>query len=417
MKGKHLGLLAALVVCIFVLGSVAAFGLTLGNFQILPVSKALKLGLDLRGGASVLLEAKDNPKDPVTKEKIERAIGTIRTRIDSIGVTEPSITASGDKRILVELPEIKDTQKALDLIGKTAQLQLLDEKNNVVITGSDIKTAKGVYIKSQNGMGTDQPVVSFTLTKEGATKFADATKANIGKQIRIVLDGEVISSPVVNSEIPDGEGVIEGSKDLEEASNLATLIRAGALPVELTTLQVTSVGPQLGANSLERTVYAGMIGVLIVFIFMIVLYRVPGVIADITLVLYLTLVLLVLAGFKATLTLPGIAGIILGVGMAVDANILIFERLKEELRTGKTLRAAMDAGFKRAFLTIFDSNLTTIIAAAVLFYFGSGTIKGFAVTLIVSILISMFTAITVTKYLLTTLISSGLIKNPKFYSR
>lgn len=417
MKGKHLGLLAALIVFIFILGSVATFGLTLGNFQIVPVSKAIKLGLDLRGGASVLLEAKDDPKDPVTKEKIERAIGTIRTRVDSIGVTEPSITASGDKRILVELPEIKDTQKALDLIGKTALLQFIDEKNNVVLTGSDIKTAKSEFIKDQNGLGADKPVVAFTLTSDGAKKFATATKENIGKVIKIVLDGQAISTPVVNSEIPDGSGIIEGSKDIDEAANLATLIRAGSLPVELTTLQVTSVGPQLGANSLERTVYAGIIGILIVFLFMIVLYRVPGVLANISLVLYLTLVLLILAGFKATLTLPGIAGIILGVGMAVDANILIFERLKEELGTGKTLRAAMDAGFKRAFLTIFDSNLTTVIAAIVLFYFGSGTIKGFAVTLIVSILVSMFTAITVTKFMLTTLISSGLIKNPKFYSR
>ena len=417
MKGKHLGLLAALVLFIFVLGSVAAFGLSIGNFKILPVGKALKLGLDLRGGASVLLEAKDNPSDPVTKEKIERAIGTIRTRIDSIGVTEPSITASGDKRILVELPEIKDTQKALELIGKTAQLKLVNEKGVEIITGSDIKTAKAAYQSNQDGLGADVAVVQFTLTPEGAKKFAVATKANIGKVIRIELDGEVISAPMVKSEIPNGEGVIEGSATLEEAASLATLIRAGALPVELTTLQVNSIGPQLGANSFERTVYAGGIGILIVFIFMIVLYRVPGVIANITLILYLTLVLLILAGFKATLTLPGIAGIILSVGMAVDANILIFERLKEELGTGKTLRAAMDAGFKRAFLTIFDSNLTTIIAAVVLFYFGSGSIKGFAVTLIVGILTSMFTAIVVTKYLLTTLIRSGLIKNPKFYSR
>ena len=417
MKGKHLGLLAALVLFIFVLGSVAAFGLSIGNFQILPVGKALKLGLDLRGGASVLLEAKDNPSDPVTKEKIERAIGTIRTRIDSIGVTEPSITASGEKRILVELPEIKDTQKALDLIGKTAQLKLIDEKGTVIITGNDFKTAKAAYQKNQDGLGADVPVVQFTLTPDGSKKFAIATKANIRKVIKIELDGKVISAPMVNSEIPDGEGVIEGSATLEEAANLATLIRAGALPVELVTLQVNSIGPQLGANSFERTVYAGGIGILIVFIFMVVLYRVPGIIANITLILYLTLVLLILAGFKATLTLPGIAGIILSVGMAVDANILIFERLKEELGTGKTLRAAMDAGFKRAFLTIFDSNLTTIIAAVVLFYFGSGSIKGFAVTLIVGILTSMFTAIVVTKYLLTTLIRSGLIKNPKFYSR
>ena len=414
MKTKSLSIFLAIVVLISVIAYIAMFGINIGKTQIVPVQKLIKLGLDLRGGASVTLEAKDDPNDPVNKEKIDRAIATIRERIDSLGVTEPTITAQGTKRILVELPEIKDTQRALDIIGKTAQLKFVEEDGTVILTGSDIKKAEATY-SNQSGM-TQEAVVSFKLSAEGGKKFAEVTSRSIGKRIAIVLDNKVISAPTVQSAITGGEGIITGSGTIQEAADLATLISAGALPVELTTLQVNSVGPQLGANSFDKTLYAGEIGILIVFAFMILYYRVPGLIANIALVLYTVLVLCILAGFKATLTLPGIAGIILGIGMAVDANILIFERMKEELRNGKTLRAAMDAGFRRAFLTIFDSNLTTIIAAVVLFIFGTGTIKGFAVTLIISVLTSMFSAIVVTKYLMKLLIKSELIKNVKFFS-
>jgi preprotein translocase subunit SecD len=233
--------------------------------------------------------------------------------------------------------------------------------------------------------------------------------------IGIYLDKQPISLPTVQSVIPDGKGIITGSGSIEEAGDLATLIRAGALPVELETLSVTAVGPQLGANSFEQSIRAGQIGILLVLVFMLLFYRLPGLVSDIALVIYTLIVLTILASIKATLTLPGIAGIILSIGMAVDANVIIFERIKDELRLGKTLRAAIDSGFRRAFLTIFDSNITTLIAAVVLFYFGTGPIKGFAITLSIGILSSMFTAIVVTRYLLKLLVGSNLIKNLKLF--
>lgn len=413
MKTKSLAAFIAIVVLVAILATVAAFGVNLGVVKIPAVDKMIKLGLDLRGGASVVLEAKDTANDPVSKDKIDRAIATIRARIDSMGVTEPSITAQGSNRILVELPEIKDTERALEIIGKTAQLKFIDEAGNVILTGSDIKKAQAEYSGSN---GASEPVVAFELSSEGAKKFADATAKNIGKIIGIYLDDKAISTPRVNSVIPDGKGIIEGMADMKEAGDLATYIRAGSLPVQLETLSVSSVGPQLGANSFEKTIYAGAIGIIVVFLFMMLYYRVPGLVADVALVLHTVLVLFVLALLHTTLTLPGIAGIILGIGMAVDANILIFERFKEELRTGKTLRAAMDAGFRRAFLTIFDSNMTTILAGVVLFIFGTGPIKGFAVTLVVDVVVNMFTAITVTRHLMKFLIDSNIIKNNKLYS-
>jgi preprotein translocase subunit SecD len=394
---------------------IAFFGLNIGKYEILPVQKMIKLGLDLRGGATVLLEAKDNPNDPVNDEKMTRAVATIRQRIDALGVAEPVITRVGKNRIEVQLPEIQDPQRALDLIGQTAQLEFIEEETKtVILTGNEIKKAEAQYSQSSAGMG-QQPVVAFELTPDGAKKFADATKRNIGKVIGIYLDKKAISLPTVQSEIPNGQGIITGSGTMEEAGDLATLIRAGALPVELETLSVTAVGPQLGANSFEQSIAAGQIGIILVFIFMIFYYRMPGAIADVTLVLYLTLTLFALAMMKATLTLPGIAGLVLSVGMAVDANVVIYERIKDELKLGKTLRAAIESGFRRAFLSIFDSNLTTIIACVILFYFGAGPIKGFAVTLIVGVILSMFTAITVTKLLMKLLTNGGVLKSMRYF--
>jgi preprotein translocase subunit SecD len=364
---------------------------------------------------TVLLEAKDNPKDPVNDEKMARAVATLRERIDALGVAEPVITRVGKNRIEVQLPEIQDPQRALELIGQTAQLEFVEEATKqVILTGEDIKNAEAVYQQSNSGAG-QEPVFSFELSPAGAKHFAAATERNIGKVIVIYLDKKAISLPTVQSVIPDGKGVITGSASMEEAGDLATLIRAGALPVELETLSVTAVGPQLGANSFEQSIAAGQIGILLVFLSMIFYYRLPGFIADITLVLYLTLTLVALAIMKATLTLPGIAGLVLSVGMAVDANVVIYERIKDELKLGKTLRAAIEGGFRRAFLTIFDSNLTTIIASVILFYFGSGSIRGFAVTLTVGVILSMFTAITVTKLMMRLLTNGGVLKSMRYF--
>ncbi len=414
MNSKNTVKFIAVVLLIGIIAYITSFGVSVGKYEVLPVKKLIKLGLDLRGGADVVLEAQGTEDDPVTDEKMERAVATIRERIDSLGVTEPVITRQGNKRIRVGLPEIQDTQRALEIIGKTAQLKFIDESENVIITGNDIKEAKAVY--SPDPVTKMQiPVVSLELKSEGAKKFATATAANVNKIIAILLDDSIISAPVVNEPITEGKCQISGRMTIEEAGDLAMLIRAGALPVELKTLQVTSIGPELGANSFEKSLTAGKIGILLVFLFMILYYRVPGFIASIALILYICIVLLTLAALKATLTLPGIAGLILSIGMAVDANVIIFERIKEELKMGKTLRAATDSGFRRAFLAIFDSNITTLIAAIVLFYLGAGPIKGFAVTLSVGILASMFTAIVVTRFLMRTFEGTNILKDKKFY--
>lgn len=415
MKSKSLIIFSAIILLISFLAYTAFYGLNIGKYDIIPVQNLIKLGLDLRGGATVLLQAKDNPQDPINDEKMSRAVATIRERIDALGVTEPIIARMGRDRIEVQLPEIQDPQRALELIGQTAMLEFIEEETKqVILTGNDIKKAQAEYGQSSDGLG-QAPVVSFELSPEGAKKFAAATERNIGKVIGIYLDNKPISLPTVQSVIPNGKGVITGSSTMEEAGDLATLIRAGALPVEMETLSVTAVGPQLGANSFERSIMAGQIGVLLVLLFMLAYYRLPGLVSDIALILYIIIVLTVLASIKATLTLPGIAGIILSIGMAVDANVIIFERIKEELKLGKTLRAAIDSGFRRAFLTIFDSNITTLIGAVVLFYFGTGPIKGFAVTLSIGILSSMFTAIVVTKYLLKLLVEGSGVKSLKLF--
>ena len=414
MNSKNTVKFIAVVLLIGIIAYITSFGISVGKYEVLPVKKLIKLGLDLRGGADVVLEALGTPEDPVTDEKMERAVATIRERIDSLGVTEPVITRQGGKRIRVGLPEISDTQRALEIIGKTAQLKFIDEEENVIITGNDIKEAKAVY-STDPDTKMQVPVVSLELNSEGAKKFATATSENVDKIIAILLDESIISAPRVNEPITEGKCQISGRMTIEEAGDLAMLIRAGALPVELKTLQVTSIGPELGANSFEKSLTAGQIGILLVFLFLIVYYRVPGFIASIALVLYICLVLLTLAALKATLTLPGIAGLILSIGMAVDANVIIFERIKEELKMGKTIRAATDSGFRRAFLAILDSNITTLIAAIVLFYLGAGPIKGFAVTLSIGILASMFTAIVVTRFLMRTFEGTNILNDKKFY--
>lgn len=411
MKSKNIAIFMAIVLLIAFAAYITAFGLPLGKYEVVPVKSLIKLGLDLRGGATVLLQAKDNPSDPLNDEKMERAVVTIRERVDSLGVAEPTIVRQGSNRIEVQLPEVKDSQRALEVIGQTAQLEFREADGNVVLTGADVENAT---VEMSNEMGTSY-VVSLKLKPEGATKFKDATARNVGKQIGIYLDNNLVSNPEVQEVIPNGEASISGIGGREEALDLATVIRAGALPVELDVMSVTAVGPQLGANSFSRSLYAGAIGIIVVLLFMLAYYRLPGLVADIALTIYIIIVLMIMAGLKATLTLPGIAGIILSVGMAVDANVIIFERIKEEIRVGKTLRAAVDSGFRRAFITILDSNVTTVLAAVILFYFGAGPIKGFAITLMIGIATSMFTAIVVTRYLMMLLVKGGLVKNTKYF--
>lgn len=379
-----------------------------------PVGNQIKYGLDLTGGVYTVLEAQDSPEDPVTDEKMARAIAIIRQRVDGLGVAEPVITREGDRRIRIELPGVKNTEEAVNRIGQTAQLRFLDPNGNVVLTGENVREA-GVSYDTRGAIKV--PVVTLKFDAEGTTKFAAATKEFIGQIIYIVLDDEVISYPTVQDEITTGEAIITGQRDIEEASYLATLIRAGSLPLVLTEEQTSLVGPTLGMNAMEKSITAGMIGIAIVLLFMMIFYRVPGIIASISLILYVTIVLGALATINAVLTLPGIAGLILSIGMAVDANVIIFERLKEELRAGKTLRPAIDAAFSRAFRAIIDSNVTTLIAGFVLYNFGTGPIRGFALVLIIGIAASMFTAIIATKYLLKLFVSTNITKNAKLFGQ
>lgn len=380
----------------------------IGGFcvYIQPLSNSIKQGLDLQGGTHVVLQAVDTPEMKVDDDAVNRSVKIIERRVNELGLTEPVIQRQGKDRIIVELPGVKDPEKAIAMLGRTAMLHFQDQYGNVVLSGSDLKDAR-----AQISQG-NQAVVGLEFNSVGADKFADLTAKNIGKQIAIVLDGEVLTAPVVQEAITGGRAQISGSRSIEDAERLAILLRSGSLPVKIEILENRTVGPTLGQDSKDKSIKAFGIGIAGVFIFMILFYRLSGIVADIALLLYVMLLLLAMRYLGATLTLPGIAGIILSIGMAVDANVLIFERFKEEIRRGRTLRSAMDAGFSRAFVTIFDSNVTTLMAAAILFYLGTGPIKGFAVTLALGVVLSMFTAITVTKYMLRFLIYSNFTKNP-----
>ena len=395
-------LIKLLVIVAAIIGAFFAF--------VTPLAYSIRQGLDLQGGTHVVLEAEDTPEATVNDDAMERVVRIMEKRVNELGLTEPIIQRQGARRIIVELPGIKDPDKAIQVIGKTAMLEFKDEAGNTVLTGTDLKDAKEQT--DQQG----QNLVALDFSEEGGQKFADLTMRNVGKRISILLDGEVLTSPNVKEPITGGKAVITGSRTLEEAHNLAILLRSGALPVKVNIIETRTVGPTLGQDSKDKSEFAFAIGIGAVLIFMLLFYRLSGFIADISLMAYVVMLLAALKFLDATLTLPGVAGIILSIGMAVDANVLIFEHFKEEYQVNqKTLRLAMDAGFKRAFTTIFDSNVTTLIAAGVLFFLGTGTIRGFAITLGVGTMLSMFTAITLTQYLLKLMINSKLSDNPWLY--
>ncbi len=406
-------LLILIALFIGLVGYVLFNGVSVGVYDIGNVSQNINYGLDLTGGVNVVLEAQSTDDEAVTAEKIESAMLTIRQRIDTLGVSEPTITKQGDNRIRVSIPSVSDQEEALDLIGKTAQLEFVGPDGTVILTGKDVVDSKGVMQTDSSGL--EKAVVTLKFSEEGTKLFADATQKYIGQAIQIKLDDEIISSPTVNVAITNGEAVIEGIGDIEEAGNLASLIRGGALPVKLVPIEVRTVGPTLGQNSLDKSIYAGMIGIALVLIFMLIFYRGLGIIADLALIIFIIIFMIILTALNVTLTLPGIAGLILTIGMAVDANVIIFERIKEEARLGKSLLTAIDNGFSRAFSTILDSNVTTLIAGFVLFFLGSGSVQGFAVTLILGILVSMFTAVVITKQLVILLVKTELFKSNSFY--
>lgn len=405
----------ALVIC----GSYTAIkGIDIGKVHIPNARESIDLGLDLAGGVYVILEAQTDLQGAELQKVMEQTKAVISERVDGLGVAEPNIVIEGSKRIRIELAGVQDVQEAIDMIGKTAQLKFVDPDGKEVITGKNIKNAEVQFQSTDKG---DKPVVALEFDKEGSKNFAEATKRLVEKTnleekiIYIVLDDNVISSPVVESVIDDGKGVITGNFTVEDATKLATLIRAGSLPVEMKEVQSSVIGPTLGLEALDKSIFAAFISLMIIFAFMILVYKIPGVVADIALTIYVLFVLLGMKALGVKLTLPGICGLILSIGMAVDANVLIFERIKEELRNGKSIDASINAGFKRALSSVLDSNITTLIAGVVLYGFGSGPIKGFGVTLILGIIASMITAVIITKQLLKLITNMTNTKNPKLY--
>ncbi len=383
-----------------------------------PIVKNIVLGLDLQGGVHVVLNATNEDGTTPSKEDMKQLKMVMWERVDELGVTEPSIQLSGQDRLIVELAGIDNPDEAVKLIGTTAFLEFKNSDEETVLTGKDIKNAKAVINSTNN-----DSEIQLQFNSEGAQKFTDLTRSLIQQYgpehpktaIGIYLDGKLLTNPVLNEVISGGEAVITGNRSFEEASNIAALLRGGALPVSVKIMEKRTVGPTLGADSLDKSINAIIYAFIAIVLFIILYYKVPGLIAAFSLLAYSVIVMGALVAINAVLTLPGIAGLLLSVAFAVDANVIIFERVKEELRNGKTIRAAIEAGFKRAFWTIFDANTTTLLAAAVLFYFGTGPIRGFAVTLGIGIIASMFTAITFTRFLLRTVAESKIFKNTKLY--
>lgn len=421
MKSKSIIKFTLAVLVIAILAYIAACGLTIGNFSIpkaLDAENGIKRGLDLAGGSVIVFEA--DTTEAVSDDDMASVREVLRNRLDTLGYFEAVVSQQGSNRVRVEIPSVTDPEEAVQILGATAKLTFRDAENNIVMVGGeDVKSAKAAYDQIDDA-GNKGYLVHLTLTSQGQKKFAESTAVissrTDGKNyLAIYLDENPISAPMVKETINSETCVISGDFTQEDAKTLAAQIQSGQLPFSLKEIELRSVGPQLGEKALENSLLAGAIGLLIVALFMIVMYRMCGVIADIALVFYVSLVAIILSYFRINLTLPGIAGVILTIGTAVDANVIIFERIKEELGVGKTIRASVEAGFNRAFTAIVDSNITTLIAAAVLYYFGTGTIKGFAVTLFIGTIVSMFTAVFVTKFMLRQMIGFNM-KNPKLYS-
>jgi len=389
-----------------------------------PIKDQIKLGLDLSGGVYVVMEAQTDLTGAELRKLMSQTQAVIERRVNQLGLSEPIVTIEGENRIRVELPGAEDVEDAINTIGKTAQLQFVTADGNVVLDGSQVKDA-GIQQDVENGGFA----IGLKFNDEGAAAFKQATIDIINGNIRsttdgipsnvimIILDGQVISSPLVHEVIPNGEAIItagRGGFSEEEATNLSALIRGGALPVELVEVQTSVVGPTLGLGALKMSLIAGVIGVVLIFVVMLLMYRGMGIAANIALLLYILIVFWVIVAMKGVLTLPGIAGIILSIGMAVDANVIIFARIREEIMNGKSIRVSVASGFKRALSTIIDSQLTTIIAGVVLYQLGSGPVRGFAMTLMIGVIASVFTAVVVTQIYLDIIAESRLATNRNF---
>ena len=389
--------------------------------SILDNENGIRLGLDLVGGSRIVYEAEipDGYNQANLADDMNSVQKVIRQRPTDKGFTEATVALSGENRVTVEIPQITNPEEAVQTLGTTAQLTFIDADGKEWLTGSDIKKATYGYGRPTGNEVTDVHYVQVQFTSEGQKKFTEAT-GNIAARtdgtniMAIVMDNQVISSPSVSSQIDSDSCVISGSFTRDSAAELADLINAGQIPFSLKQVELRSVGPQLGADAMRTSLIAGLIGIALVMLFMLIVYRIPGLVASIALCFYMVIEALIFSLVRVNLSLPGIAGIILSIGMAVDANVIIFERIKEEMAAGKTVKSAIDSGFKRAFTAILDSNITTLIACGVLFFLGTGTIVGFATTLGIGVIVSMFTALTITHFLLRRMVDFH-IRNPKAY--
>ena len=389
--------------------------------SVLDTDNGIRLGLDLVGGSRIVYEAEipDGYNQANLADDMNSVQKVIRQRLTDKGFTEATVALTGENRVTVEIPQITNPEEAVQTLGTTAQLTFLDADGKEWLSGSDIKKATYGYGRPTGNEVTDVHYVQVQFTSEGQKKFAEAT-GNIAARtdgtniMAIVMDNQVISSPSVSSQIDSDSCVISGSFTRDSASELADLINAGQIPFSLKQVELRSVGPQLGADAMRTSLIAGAIGIVLVMLFMLIVYRIPGLVASIALCFYMVIEALLFSLIRVNLSLPGIAGIILSIGMAVDANVIIFERIKEEMAAGKTVKSAIDSGFKRAFTAILDSNITTLIACGVLFFLGTGTIVGFATTLGIGVIVSMFTALTITHFLLRRMVDFH-IRNPKAY--
>ena len=393
-KNKAITYLIILILVICGLGYMAAFGVGADKSG---SASSIDLGLDLAGSVSITYQVVGD--ETPSAADMSDTIYKLQMRVDNYS-TESQVYQEGSDRINIEIPGVSDANAILEELGKPGSLAFYDVNQNMVLSGSDVANASAGT--QQDSMGNQEYVVQLNLTEEGTKKFADATEAALPNHdvIYIVYDGNVVSSPRVQAKITDGNAVITGMASFEEADSLASTIRIGGLKLELEELRSNVVGAQLGSSAIHTSLIAAAIGILLVAIFMIAVYRIPGLAATIALILYTILDIILLDAFEITLTLPGIAGIILSIGMAVDANVIIFARIREEIAAGKTVYEASQTGFKKALSAILDGNITTLIAALVLGIKGTGTIKGFAETLALGIFLSMFTALVVTRFIL-----------------
>ena len=404
-KSRGVWSLIATTLLIVLLGFTTIVGFGKGK---IGSAKNITLGLDLAGGVSITYQAKD--KNP-TSEQMSDTIYKLQKRVEQYS-TEATVYQEGDDRINIEIPGVSDANKILDELGKPGSLVFQDSEGNVVLEGTDVKTASAKT--TQDEMNNKEYIVELILTKDGTDKFAKATAENLGKQIAIVYDGKTISNPVVQSEIDGGQAYIDGMASYEEAENLASTIRIGGLQLELEELRSNVVGAQLGEEAISTSLLAGAIGLAIVLVFMCIVYLLPGFASSIALIIYTGLTLVLLNAFNITLTLPGIAGIVLSIGMAVDANVIIFARVREELAAGRAVKSALRIGFQKALSAIIDGNITTLIAALVLGLKGTGSVKGFAQTLALGVVVSMFTALFITRIIIFSLYAIG-FRDVKFY--